>query len=81
MADACDGLEERTYSEVDDMKKEARNEGEIKGRANVLFSWLSIFLDKFMNARFSWLERKLYIISDKNDIDYHLDNEVDLEPK
>ena len=81
MADACDGLEERTYSEVDDMKKEARNEGEIKGRANVLFSWLSVFLDKFMNARFSWFERKLDIISDKNDIDYHLDNEVDLEPK
>ena len=81
MADACDGLEERTYGEVDDMKKEARNEGEIKGSANVLFSWLSIFLGKFMNARFSWLERKLDIISDKNDIDDHLDNEVDLEPK
>ena len=80
MADACDGLEERTYSEVDDMKKEARNEGKIKGSANVLFSWFSIFLDKFMNARFSWLERKLDIISDKNDIDYHLDDEVNLEP-
>ena len=80
MADAGDGLEERTYCEVYDMKKETGNEGEIKGSANVLFSRLSIFLNKFMDARLSLLERKLDIISDKNDIRDHLNNEVDLEP-
>ena len=80
MTDAGDGLEERTYCEVYDMKKETRNEGQIKGSANVLFSWLSIFLNEFMDARFTLLERKLDIISDKNDIRDHLYNEVNLEP-
>ena len=80
MAYAGDGLEERTYCEVYDMKKETRNEGQIKGSANVLFSWLSIFLNEFMDARFTLLERKLDVISDKNDIRDHLYNEVNLKP-
>ena len=80
MTEAGDRFQESTDSEVYDMKEEARNESEIKGSANVLFSGLSIFLDKFMNAGFSLLERKLNIISDKNDICDHLKNEVDLEP-
>ena len=80
MTNAGDGLEERTYCEVYDMKKETWNEGEIKGSANVLFTWLPIFLNKFMDARFPLLERKLDVISDKNDIRDHLYNEVNLEP-
>ena len=80
MADAGDGLEERTYGEVYDMKKEAGDKGEIKCCANVLLPGLAIFLDKFMDARFSLLERKLDIISDKYDIRDHLNNKVDLEP-
>ena len=63
------------------MEKEARDEGEVKCGANVLFSRLSIFLGKFMDARLALLEGELDIISDKNDIHDHLDNEVDLEPE
>ena len=81
MTDAGNGLKERADNEIDDMEKEARNEGKIEGSANVLLSWLSIFLDKFMDARLALLERKLDIVSDKDDIHYHLDYEVDLEPE
>ena len=62
------------------MEKEAGNKGKIEGGANILFSRLSIFLGIFMDTRLALFERKLYVISDKNDIHDHLDNEVNLEP-
>ena len=76
----CSGLEERADSEIDQVKEQSDDERQVEGRTDILFCLRTVLLRKLMNTRQSCFEDEFEVVSDENDIDDDLDNEVDLEP-